>query len=118
MTRTEAENTVLHDAMRSLRHAGWMLDHVDLLEDQTEEIKKVETEREAIQWTLAVDESKIVMTKGSRNNMQRCSILVIRGNGVDVIADYGATQEAYEEVSRIIDEALEESHEKLSSAAE
>ena len=115
MTKTEIENTVLHDAMRGLRHAGWMLDHVDLFED---EIEKVETEREAIQSTLAVDESKIVMTKGSRNKMQRCSILVIRGNGVDVIADYGATQEAYEEVSRIIDEALEESHEKLGSAAE
>lgn len=115
MTRTEVENTVLHDAMRSLRHAGWMLDHVDLFEDA---IDKVETEREAIEWTLAVDESKIVMTKGPKGNVQRCSILVIRGNGVDVIADYGATQEAYEEVSRIIDEALEESHEKLGSATE
>jgi len=73
--------------LKRLQDAGWDLDTVDIDEDEPIQIEgmKTESRNTAAEWILAVDESRLYVSKGDK----RKGILIILGNSPgEIVADY------------------------------
>jgi hypothetical protein len=79
--RQELERKIVRHLIRTAKTVGWNVHSVD---DGGDERVPVKNETEAMDAIFAVDESRLYLLK----NGVRHSVLLVGGNGIDIIADH------------------------------
>lgn len=89
--RVELERKIVRHLIRAMKEDGW---NVVKVNDGGDEDEKVSGEVEALEHIFAVDEARAFFEKGDK----KAWVLLISGNGIDVISDYTVNHAEFEAV--------------------
>lgn len=81
--RLALEEKIVRKLIRDMKQEGWTPGWV-----YTDEQEKVSTETQTLDAVCSVDESTITFVKGPASKQNRHGVLLVKGNGVDVICDW------------------------------